>query len=549
MDTTLKKMIQLLDSGNLETKRAAIRVLTDLNLRDKELIKKFGEKLHKDSDQLIRALLLEYAIKNPCREFLPHLVDSLLGFGSNREKIISALAAYGDSAVPGLIQSYQIANDAQQKSLLTVLTEIATSKANQFVLDSMKRNRSLDHLKFVCYLIKSSLERMDKPSKTSLHKCLLAFYKENKKDRMLATSSLILFGYLKDPADKKYLIEAILQAKGDFHQRKHALNALVNLNLGGKGHDDLIQATLPQLTDPDFPNIVRNAILILEKLEFSKKYQKELQQLLNSQHPSVRSFSLQKLSAFDSSENVEMLIKHLDSNDFRVKQAAQSSLEKSPKAVPKLLKMFEAAANFEQAERLVQILKSHREQFRPPLLRRYYLKMEQLLRKSNESFRYYLLLIRSVNPEFLYVNVMKRYKLLKSKKKWLEASNCLNMLENVVAQNHELRLESAMCKVMLEKIDYSIVSRDRHQGLLTLQGIAKSRPPQELAKQLLSDKKIPEEQKYFIGFHFAEKQQNLREFGTLILKALSRKSGKFGKLAKKKLEAAKQEPQLVSQFS
>ncbi len=54
-------------------------------------------------------------------------------------------------------------------------------------------------------------------------------------------------------------------------------------------------------------------------------------------------------------------------------------------------------------------------------------------------------------------------------------------------------------------------------------------------KRLLKEKALTPQDRYFIGFHFAEKSFDLREFGLKLLKTLSKSKNKLGRQARQKV--------------
>lgn len=536
MNTVLKQICELLQSGERDIRWAAARVLKEIHAEEAGVVKALGEALKKEADPLLRGFLVDLAGKSRASEFLPYLLLCLSETSFNREKVIEALVAHSKAAVSELLKRYDKASEGEQRTILEILAKIRTKEALEFMFESMRKRPQLDHLKFVCMLFKGPIEALKKADQSWFRDRLVKFLKQIKENETLTTSALILAGFLRDLRMQNMLLDVLHGAKSR-HVKRHALVALGRLPLEAKGQGAIVRELLPLLMDSDYLSVVEPAVRVLERVEFSKPFEKEVTKLLESPYSAVRALALSKLGSFSSQENIKRLIECLGAPDYRIREAAKRSLEKMPDAIKPLLAIFDTCQESERLDQILSVLKSQRQEFKKSQLLNLYAASQKLFLKKDERFKRYLMLIRHLDAEFLHDQIMSQYKRLKSKRKWFEAADCLSWLEGSMFLNEELRYEMSVCLIAASKKDLSSTARDNDKGLLILQALVRSNWAETL-KRILKEKAFGPAELYHVGFHFSERALELKNFGTSILKALasSKKAGKFKKLAMSKLQ-------------
>lgn len=538
MDTTAKKLLSLLKSKDREVQLSTVRVLSEIGLRDRLLAKAIGELFSQVQDTVIKDALLEIPGKSPSKDYLPYLIPFLSDMSINREKVIRAIAANGVQAIPGLKKRYPKALPFEKRSILATISRIPNKNAYTLLLDALWDSREVEHLKFVCDLFRTVIERMDKKERRWLAQSLMKLSRKPqiKKVNPFIISCLILMGHLQDPRTKVTLMHILGQTKDTFVM-KYALIALSRLGLKGKGYDDMLKALLPILNHPDFANVGKYALQVVEPLEVSKKMQAPISKLLESSHASVRSYALSKLGSFDSSENVSTLIEYLNSPDIRIREASKTSLEKMPKAVAPLLKFFDGDLSPEKADQIIGVLRAHKKAFKPAVSNKLLKLLEKSLKKKDEKYRNYLQLLKNVNPDILYKFVLSKVRLFKKQSKWADATLYLSLLQDSYLYTNEARYEMAILTLKASKKDVSSGFREQDKSLQLFQTMIKNNPD-ALFKALIKERRtVSNQDLYYVGFHFAEKLFELREFGVRVLKHISKKqpSSSIARLAKRKL--------------
>lgn len=550
MDATTKKIIGLLKSTDRDLQLSAVRVLSELGIKDRLLAKSIGDLLGKAQDSVIKDALLEIPAKSPSKDYLPYLIPFLSDMSLNREKVVRAISATGPQAIPQLTRRYPKALPFEKRSILVVLSRIQNRNAYTLLLEALWDSREVEHLKFICDLLKSVIDRMEKSDRKWLTQAVLKLIRKPqiKKINPFMISCLILISHLQDPKTKPALL-AVLHQSRDIFVMKYALMALARLGFKGKGYDDVLKMLLPVLNHEDFSNVVKYALQVMEPLDVSKKMQSPISKLLESPHASVRSYALSKLGSFDSSENVSTLIEYLNSPDIRIREASKTSLEKMPKAVVPLLKIFDTGLTPEKSDQVITILRAHKNAFKSPSVSKKLLNsMEKLRKQKNEKYRNYLQLLKNVNPDMLYKYVLGKVQTSKKKGKWADAVGYLSLLQDSYLYTTEARYEMAILTLKTSKKDLSTGFRDQDRSLQLFQTMIKTNPDQ-LFKNLCKERRLLSPQDlYYLGFHFSEKLFELREFGVKLLRYLVKKqpSSAAARLAKRKLASIGVGGQLVS---
>ena len=537
MNAIIKKITQLINSDEDEIKCAAIRVLGELGVKERAVLKLLGEKLTAESEA-VKIAILDSFIRNPQTVVLSYLLPLLKLEGNVRRKAIHAIGAIGPKAVSILEKEFKTTTLQEKKLFIDILSTIRSKATIDFLVGSLVGG-DIEILKYICFALRNQLEKMARPEKLYLLESVNRFLSLEavKKNDEMTTSGIILLGYIAEPQVKKTLLK-FFDKKRSFYIRKNALFALSRVNLSGTGHDDVAAAVFPLLDDPDFPNVVRNALNILEKIQVPKRFAGQFPKLLETtRHPAVKRFLLMRLAQGGNAQTIKLLISHLDSNDPMVRDAAAESLGKLPKAVPDLIKKIESTREAEKGEKIALILRNHKELFKSERCRQIYLKLDRALSKQDPQARIYALLLKHVNPDFFYAETLKRAKQFKRAKKFEAAKRYLELLATGLFYTDEVRYEMASVLLKLSKKDLNLQTRNEDPALNLFSVLARVNLSQ-LLKQVKTDRLLDYNDLYYAGFHFSERLFEQKAFGVEVLKLLIKKfpRSKVKTAAKKKLE-------------
>ncbi|HNV85941.1 MAG TPA: HEAT repeat domain-containing protein [Candidatus Omnitrophota bacterium] len=536
MNQILKKITKLIDSEEDEIKCAAIRVLGALGIADRTVVKLLGERIAKDPEP-IKLAILDTFIRNPQPQALNYLLPLLKVDGALRRKAIHAIGAIGPKAIAFLEKEFKAASLQEKKLFVDIFSAIHSRATVDFLVDSLV-GADIELLKYVCFALRTQIEKMSRLDKLYLLKKIVRYLNLEtvKKNDEMTTSGLLLLGFIGEIQAKNVILK-YLDRKKSFYIRKNALYALSRLNLRGSGHEAVVERIFPLLNDTDYANVVRNALSILEVVSLPRRFYKDIPKLLETtNHPPVKRFALKALADAGTKQTVKLLIAHLDANDPMVRDAAAESLGKFRMAVPELLAKIENLEDLERVEKISFILKNHKDFFKKEKCRGLYRKFEKTILNNERKARAYSILLKQVNPDFFYAEVLKNAKQLKKRKKWEPARKLLDHLTSGAFYTDEVRYEMASILLSLSRKDLNPQIRNQDPALQLFAVLARVNFGTVL-KSLKTDRTLSPEDLYYLGFHFSEKLFEQKAFGTEVLKYIVKKfpRSKMKAAAKKKI--------------
>lgn len=539
MNAIIKKIAKLVESEEDMIKCSAIRVLGELGIKERAVLKLLGEKLSNESET-VKIAILDSFIRNPQTVVLGYLLPLLKVDGNVRRRAIHAIGAIGPKAISILEKEFKATTLQEKKLFIDILSTIRSKATIDFLVGSLVGG-DIELLKYICFALRNQLEKMARPEKLYLLEKVNKFLalEAVKKNDEMTTSGIILLGYIAEPQVKKALLK-FLDKKRSFYVRKNALLGLSRVNLAGAGHEDVAQAVFPLLDDPDFPNVARNALTILEKIQVPRRFAAQFPKLLEAtRHPAVKRFLLTRLAQAGNAQTIKLLITHLDSNDPMVRDAAAESLAKLPRAVPDLIKKLESTHELDKGEKIALILRNHKEFFKSERCRKIYSKLDRALLKRDEQAKIYALLLKHVNPDFFYAETLKRAKQLRRAKKFEAAKRYLDLLATGLFYTDGVRYEMASVLLKLSKKDLNLQTRNEDPALNLFSALARVNLS-NLVKQVKADRLLDGNDLYYVGFHFSERLFEQKAFGIEVLKYLLKKfpRAKVKAAAKKKLQLA-----------
>lgn len=539
MNAVIKKITNLINAEEDTVKCAAVRVLGELGVKEKAVVKLLGERLSQESEA-VKLAILDSFIRNPQTAALPYLLPLLKLNGNLRLKVIHAVGAIGPKAISTLEKEFKSATLVEKKLFIDILSTIRSKTTVDFLISSLVGG-DLELLKYICFSLRNQLEKMQRPEKLYLLDKVSKFLhlEQVKKNDEMTTSGVLLLGFIGEPQVKKNLLK-FFDRKRSFYVRRNALISLTRLNLAGAGHEDVADEVFPLLNDPDFPNVVRNALTVLEKIHLPRRYAAQLPKLLETtRHPAVKRFALTRLAELGNKSTIQLLIAHIDSNDPMVRDAACESLGGLPRAVAELLKKLESTRELDKGEKIALILRKHKDYFTRERARATYAKLERALAKGDDQHRIFSLLLKHVNPDYFYAETLRKARQVKRAKKFELAKKYLDLLATGLFYTDDVRYELASVLLKLSKRDLTLATRNEDPALSLFSVLARVNLA-NLIKQIKADRTLDVNDLYYLGFHFAEKQFEQKAFGVEVLKHLLKKfpKSKVKSAAKKKLQLA-----------
>ncbi|MCX6357563.1 MAG: hypothetical protein NT045_06795 [Candidatus Aureabacteria bacterium] len=535
MDKILKKICDLLDSDDVELQCSAARVLGEIAPPGKEV--RLSLARHLDTPNLtVKHYLLASLERMPGEEVLPYLFTLLREGGKTQEKAAAIISKAGHAAVAQAKRLFLEADAELKKQLVRLLGLIGTEEACYFLVDRIA-DEGPDLGKQICLSLREAFDRMPRAQRRGGIKKVTAFLglprvEENAEK---IASGVILLGYLADSSTLGRLLRYISVGQPTA-VREQAFIALARMELAGNAVADVVRVVVPMLNEDDYTCIVRHALTLLQRLEIPKKLTAKLKEMLNSKHPSVRSFILSRIGVGASRENITTLLERLNSADFQERRAAQEALGAIPKAYPQILKALDDAKDYESGMRLVSILRAQAPRPAPAEKRRLFDTTERLWKGGDARHDLYAAALAVVDATFLTERIANRLKRMKAARKFKEAVELLRLFSRHALLDDEMKYELAVALLRTQPPDLSPLRRRDDEALtLIAELLGKSSFP--LVKRLKAEKALGSEELYHIGFHFAERLFAQREFGVELLKHLVKKSprGRVGVVARQKL--------------
>lgn len=539
MDKILKKICSLLDSEDVELQCAAARVLGELRPKSADVRLKLGA--HLNSPNLtVKNYVLSALEQNPGKETLPYLFPLLREGGKIRDKASTIIATAGPSAVAEAKKLFAQADLDLKGLLVRILGMIGTLEACAFLIDSLP-GAGRELRKDICLALRGAIGKMSRDKKRSFSKKINSFLASDRarENADEAASGVILLGYIADSATIGKLLRYTSTDQA-MPIRKQALIALSQMDIPAKSNAEIARKIIPLLDEDDYPNIVRNALDLLKRIEIPKGMIKSMKEGLKNKIPAVRSFIISHMGKLVvSPENIGMLIGHLNSGGFQERRAAQDALVKIPEAYPRIIKEMDETKDYEVTMRYISILKAHKDRLSPRDKSHLLARMDKLRASGDDRYSIYATALKAVDQEFLVEKLLSRAKRLKGARKFTEAEKIIRTLVRHSSATAATKYELIAVCLRNSSKDLSPLRRKDDEGLKLIAELLKQ-GKFPLLKRLKTDKALRPEELYYVGFHFSEKLFDQRKFGIALLKHLVNKSSqsKVGRAAKEKLKLA-----------
>ena len=541
MDKTLQTICGMLQSPDGMRRCAAAMVITELAPKQEVVVKALGEAL-KDANQLLTRYVLEAFEAIGTRSVVPYVLP-LLEAQETETKLRAAaiIALAGGDNVASLRNQFIKANSQQKRVLVDILARIHNREAMQLILDVLF-DPDFELVKEACQAVHRHIVDAAPKDRLVLHKQIVKFMngaRVKKNDRAL-TSCLLLIGYTGAPDARKILLKYSMPRNLGYI-RRNALIGLKGLQYTGAAVNQVARQMFKYLGEHDYPNIVQNALDIIEKLPLGKAYDAQWRKLLKSKHPSVRAFAARKLASTDGAAGNRLMMSLLAHEDPQVSEIAAGALARHKGATKLLLAALARERKSEPAWRLAKILKPHGEAVDKKTLRKFSAHAVHALETGNprhEALLYFLRNIDSKLADGVYREVGLKYKKIK---KWAKAVECLRQVARSEALDSELRYELSVCNIKQSAKDLAPHLRSEDYALRGFQALLQDKSF-KLFDQLKKEKALDAADFYYVGFHFSEGLGGELKFGRKLLEHVVKRwpKTKEGKAARNKIKLAPQ---------
>jgi hypothetical protein len=534
VDATLKGIVGLIGSADVEARCAALVVLTHLQADDDRVVRAVGESLTA-RNAVVRDFAVGYFEQVRPRDGLDYLLPLLDSEDETlRKRTVGILAAYGAGAVSA---ARALLKDAPRRRLNAIIDLAARvrSSAALDILFALIASDDLDTNRAACDAVIGTVPTFDARARADLFNRADDLVAHAKGHRAPLVAAAKLFGALAEPKARKRLLP--LLGRDEPHVvRTHALGALVSCLRGQKLTTAEIDRLLPLLDEDDETGILRPAIQLLEDQPLDRGYLSQLNALADSPQPIVKRFAVQKLGGFESGSVVKTLISYLTDDSYARRDQATASLKKLPAARTPLMKELLACDDERKAWTLADILLAHDRSWKRDTTDALWRRLQDALEtRDDRLYTAYFHFLNALGADGLADRIRNRADGQRKKKHFTIAAKWLGLLKDSPAFDAEAKFALAIAELKSHKHVLSATVRRHDAALDLLRGLARSAFP--VVEQLRKERTLTPEEVFYVAFNFAEGGGEEKAMARELLAHVVAKHGrtKVGKAAKNKL--------------
>jgi HEAT repeat protein len=535
VDGTLKGVVGLVEGSNVEARCAALVVLTQLGVADERVARAVAAAV-RGANVLARDFALGYfeQVKTPLAlEAVLPLLDA--EDEPVRRRAVAILTPYGAAAVSAGKRALKDAPRRRLNSLIDLFAQVRTTAALDALFELMA-SEDLDTNRAVCDALIAIVPGLGDKERADLFRRSEALAGGAKGRRTYLVAAAKLFGALADAKARKPLV-AMLSPREPHVVRTHALAALVQCVRGKPLTANEIAALLPLLDDEDEAGVLRPAVRLLEDQTLDRSYLQRLNELVESPHPVVKRFAIQKLGSFDSNAVVKTLIGYLTDDSYARRDQATATLKGLPAARLALMKELLASDDERKAWTIADIVLLHDRSWKRDTLSALWDKLQDAVEERED--RLYAALhhvLQALDAVWLHGQIRARAEKLRKSKRFPESARWLTLLKDTAAWDDEARYAFGLAALKSHKRSLNATVRRSDVAMETFRALGNS--PFPLADRLRRERVLDPEDLYFVAFNLAEERGDSRGVARELLAHLGSKYGrtKVGKAAKNKLQ-------------
>ena len=544
MDETAKKVLALLESGDVELRKAAIRVLAEIEVSSKPIILALGRALREPSED-VQLVALKALARLGAGDVSQMVIPLILSTGVVRDHAMIVITSLGPSAVRPLENLYKTADHAGKRSVITALSLIGGKPALHFLLSRLP-HETFELQQHIATQVCEALQAMDASKQSAIYPTVarLIWGKSDKVSRQVHITGLILLGYFKGKtliAKARKALANYAESKNPAEVRRFALLSLNRLESQVKASPEGIKFRLKMLCDDDWENVAQHALAGFREMKVPTKQLTTLVQLLEkSPHFTVHIHVFERLRGTNRAEVAGAIIPFLSDSRFRVREAAESALRQLPAGIEALFAVLTDSDDLDVTQRVNSVLRDFPQETRRKYLDRAVTRLLALFDRKDVRYKSFLEFIRGVDPDPLRSKIYqkaKRLKASKSRTKWAQIANYLQLLwENqLITPDGRYLFAVALLAQSPQRLDPA--ARRADLGLRVIRALIYD-SYEELLRKLLADRDLGAEEYFYLGFHFSEEKEQVGEFGRALLEHVLKKypRSKLAPQAESKLE-------------
>lgn len=534
MDRTLQRLAALTRASDVETRCAALVVVTALGCAEEPMVQAVAGALGA-GNVVVRDFALSYFERLRPAGGLPLLVPLLDSEDETvRLRAAAVVADYGGAAIAAMRKLRAEGPRRRLHAIIDVCGRVRSAAAYDLLFRIMAEG-DFDANRLAGEAVEAGIRGLDGAGRRQFFARVDAFATAVKEHRVALVSALRLFGALGDPRCRRRLFP-LLRSEHPHAVRTHALGALVRCLRGATLSAAEIAALLALLDEEDEAGIVRPAISLIEEQQLGRAYLAQLQRLAESPRAVVKRFAVHALAGFDSGAVIKTLIGYLTDASFARRNEAAAGLKRRPEARQAVLKELLASDDERPAWTLADILLAHDRNWRAEVRGQLWARCVSAFEgRGDRLYSPFLHVLRQLDEPEALARVRDRGETLRRKKQYGLAARWLGLLRETPAFDDEVQFAMAVAEVSSRKRVLPGTVRRHDAALELLHQLAGGAFP--LGARLRKERALTPDALLYIGFHLAEGTEADRAAAREVLAHLAARSGRTraGKAAKNKL--------------
>ena len=530
----IKKLVEMLDESSPRKRIAAAVVLAELGSRDPQVVSRLT-KMAADPIDAIAEPAIDALGQLKIVKAMPVLLDALTRGREMQQHAREAIGAMGEEALVEIKKRMETATPEERSILSQMMPAVGGRQGFELTIEGLK-DQPWEEVNKVALSVR--LEMRDAPDserkvmKTQIEKFLAK--KRTVEDETALRGALKMLGFLELPDGADTLLTYV-STKMPFMVRVEAVTAL-RFALARGPSKKALRKLMELLGDAD-QMVVRAARDSLAVLKIGIEFAEELAELCSAKDAAVALWAIGHLGGMASESKLaaKTLQPVARSADRARCEAAAKVLITLPGGESLLVDALAEAEEEVGAQVLADTLAPFAHKLQKKDVKKLLAAGEKNLKKSLAVARKQLEPVRSADAD-AWGEVLRDAAKALAKKDAARAEAISQMLGRSTVATTDDRFGMAVQQLMHGSLDPHPRARLRDPALAVLEklhteGVA-------IAEQLVKDKKLSDEARYYVGVHFAEKPKfELKNIGAEILEGLASKGkGKLAKAAKNKMK-------------
>ncbi|MFL5241672.1 MAG: HEAT repeat domain-containing protein [Gemmataceae bacterium] len=535
MDATAQKLLRLLEPAHSPPVRtAALTVVSELGLRDRQVADILC-KLLNDSEAPVRREALQQAGKLRIDTALPILLERVTQGGEESELAAGAAAKLGAKGTKALQDLMGKVAPGLRRRIAGALGAAGTAASSSAAVGALL-DSDPGVIDAAARTLSAEIKSQNASQRRQLGEQFIDLLNQSRKKAPLSVASetaiIRLLATLDDPLAESALWERT-QAPNPPALRAAALHAL-----GPRAQSatkENLQRLLNCAQDADF-RIAAPALMALSSLPTNPKLVPLWVALLGAPDVAVRRAAIKKIGDQDKPEVADGLLQQLGHRDVALRDEAVECLSRLRYGHKVLAKALLKAETPDDAWQLARAQASFASEFDADLRQRVFKQACAYFEEGDRRAEPLLHVLRAADAHQVNEQIADYALTLRKKKKYELAQRFLRLLARDPACGPAVRLELAGCNLKLSSKDLHAEARATDPCLDQFNNLIHSYPDQT-AEFVKKAKWLDPEDLFYLGFHFAEKERQDKEFGGEVLRLAIQRGGrsKVAKDAKSKL--------------